>query len=151
MASQGLWFSNGRPEALDFAVTSGLRSNVLQNSIHNPEAVIIDYEAYKNTYKDTRSQCEAQGLVFTPVVFEAHGGGWGAAARRIYDNIAKQQTNSGMRCREGTSMRIAQRISTAIHMANSRAILTRLSPNNGTSHAPLDLDPALGMQTECWI
>ena len=131
--------------------STGKSFRFVLHGLYKPEAVIIDYEAYKNTYKDTRSRCDAQRFVFTPVVFEAHGGGWGAAARRIYDNIAKQQTNSGMRCREGTSMRIAQRISTAIHMANSRAILTRLSPNNGTSHAPLDMDPALGMQTESWI
>ena len=86
-----------------------------------------DYVHFKCQYKDTKQLCATQGLVFTPIIFESHGGGWSPDALRIFDKIAKQQTSSGYRCQEGNSLRIAQRISTAIHMANSRAILKRLA------------------------
>ena len=80
--------------------------------------------------------------MFTPVVFEAHGGGWGAAASRIYGSISKQQNSSGFRCKEGSIMRIAQRISSAIHMANSRAILKRLWPEESCGNEAIDLEAA---------
>ena len=44
----------------------------------------------------------------------------------MLSTIAKQQKTAGSHCKEGNSLRIAQRISTAIHMANARALLKRM-------------------------
>jgi len=52
------------------------------------------------------------------------------------DAIAKQQVSAGFRCREGNALRIAQRLSTAIQMANSRAVLKRL-PQLGNGGIPI--------------
>ena len=92
----------------------------------SPHVLYEDYAHFKCEYKDTKQLCEAQNLVFTPIIFESHGGGWSPDSLRIFDNIAKQQTSTGFRCREGNSIRIAQRLSTAIRMANLRAILKHL-------------------------
>ena len=123
---RGSALTNGRAEALDFAVTSGMRADRVEKAISNPEAIHLEHESFKRGFKDTKDKCVQEGVAFTPVVFEAHGGGFSAVARRLYDQIAKQQASAGLSCKEGLGMRIAQRISTAIHVANSRAILKRL-------------------------
>ena len=125
-----------------FAVTSGLRQDVIQTTIDAPERILSDYEDYKNEYKDTKTKCNQEGFAFTPLVFEAHGGGWSAAARRICGHIAKQQVSAGFTCKEGTSLRIAQRISTALQVANARAILKRLSQGAGECVDVFDLEAA---------
>ena len=88
------------------------------------------------------AQCEAQRLCFTPVVFEAHGGEWGTSVRRVFDSIASRHTASGCRSKEVAGLRIAQRISSAIHMANSRAILKRLWPRDVEGPSIIDLEAA---------
>ena len=118
--------TRARPEALDFAVTSGVRSDVVWQSGQEPEQLFDQYEQTKFTYKDTKNLCEAQGLEFTPLVFEAHGGGWSTKTRRVLDFLAKQQSSAGDYCKEGTGLRLAQRLSTSLHRENARAILKRV-------------------------
>ena len=65
----------------------------------------------------------------------------GRAARRLFDHVAKQQQSAGLSFKEGTGMRIAQRVSTAIQLANSRAILKRLGQRMDSSPV-LDLEAA---------
>ena len=77
--------------------------------------------------------------VFTPLVFEAHGGGWSKKSRRVLDFIAKQQANVGDFCKEGTGVRLAQRLSTSLHRENSRAILKRVGGSNTSPAAITDL------------
>ena len=103
-----------------------MTNNNVWKAADSPHLIYEDYVHFKCQYKDTKQLCASQGLVFTPIVFESHGGGWSPDALRIFAEIAKQQSSSGFRCREGNSLRIAQRLSTAIHMANARAILKRL-------------------------
>ena len=123
-------------------MTSGLRQDAVQKAIAAPQSVCLDYETFKNNYKDTKSLCEEAGFTFTPLVFEAHGGGWSAAALRVFGQIAKQQKSAGILCKEGVSLKIAQRLSTAIHMANSRAVLKRLSTGMPSAPTVLDLEAA---------
>jgi hypothetical protein len=66
---------SGGKEALDFAVTSGLRAGLIRQSGCLPEAVFQKYEAYKREYKQTAQACTAAGFRFVPLVFEAHSGG----------------------------------------------------------------------------
>ena len=139
---RGSGSTNGRPEALDFAVTSGMRQDMITKAIDTPESIVMEYENFKRTYKDTKSQCDQARLEFTPVVFEAHGGGWSQAAGRICEHISKQQISAGFSCKEGPSMRIAQRISTAIHLANARAIQRRLWQDETELTQAFDLEAA---------
>ena len=54
----------------------------------------------------------------------------------------QQQRNAGFTCKEGTSLRIAQRLSTAIHVANARAVLKRLSQQAPGRREAFDLEAA---------
>ena len=72
---RGMSSTSGRPEALDFAVTCGLTSDKVWKSAESPHVLFEDYCDFKQQYKDTGQLCSNQGLVFTPLVFEAHGGG----------------------------------------------------------------------------
>ena len=112
---------------MDFAVTSGMRAGQGAATSRNPEAPLCDYAAHKRAYKETDSKCRAEGLAFTPVIFEAHGGGWGVEARRVLARIAAAQTSRGAWCAQGHSLRIAQRVSSSLHRDNARAVLLRLA------------------------
>ena len=48
----------GTPAALDFAVTSGLRSDVVKRSAEDGSSVTKKYEDFKCTYMDTKSKCQ---------------------------------------------------------------------------------------------
>ena len=62
-----------------------------------------------------------------PIVFEAHGGGWGTQARKSLGFIGHQQAAAGEMCPEGAPLRMAQRISCSLQRENARAILRRLA------------------------
>ena len=71
---------------VDFAVTSGLRDDLVNEARQDPAAVWGRYEDMKRSYKDTAAECQRQGL---PFVVEAYGGGFGPMARRVVAHIAK--------------------------------------------------------------
>ena len=110
--------------------------------LDNPDRVLLEYEDFKRTYKETQKQCEENHICFTPVVFEAHGGSWSVAARRLVDFVAKKHQDSGYWHRGGCSLRIAQRLSTAVHAANARAVIKRLSQNQEAPAQVADLEAA---------
>ena len=115
----------GTPEALDFAVTSAMRSSLLRESASSPELVFERYERHKREYQDTARLCEAAGLHFVPMVIEAHSGGWSPLARGVLDWIAQQAAATSNNEPATVALRIAQRMSTALHRENARAILKR--------------------------
>jgi hypothetical protein len=125
---RGAGFSGGRPEALDFAVTSGMRRDRLCRTLNSAESICEDYAETKRQYKDTDQQVTEAGMKFTPIVFEAHAGGWGLAARQIIGSIAKHQEVAGRWFREGASLVIAQRVSMSLQRECARAVLRRLAP-----------------------
>jgi hypothetical protein len=129
---RGAGFSGGRPEALDFAVTSGLRRDRLARCLTSAESICEDYAETKREYKDTDKQVSEQGMKFTPIIFEAHAGGWGLAARQIIGSIAKHQEVAGRWFREGASLVIAQRVSMSLQRECARAVLRRLAPPEDT-------------------
>ena len=65
---------SGPPAAWDFAVTSGLRDDVLLSSVMDREAVLTNYEDFKENFKSTSTQCQQSGLSFIPMIMEASGG-----------------------------------------------------------------------------
>jgi hypothetical protein len=131
--------TNGCPEALDFAVTSGLRSDLIQRVCTDPEHIFSQYAALKETYRDTGQKCRAQGFQFTPLIFESHGGSWSLAARRIFDFVAKQQQSVGEVGLQGASLKIAQRLSSTLHRENARAIFKRLAQQSPGTPQVYDL------------
>ena len=123
-------------EALDFACTSGLRSDFLARSAAEGGAVFPAYEHLKRSFKDTDGACSRAGFKFTPMVLEAHGGGWSPLARSVLDKLAKAQSAAWAEGQEPSSLRIAQRISCTLQRENARAVLRRL--------VPPELSPAVG-------
>ena len=54
--------------------------------------------------------------------------------------LASQQKTAGEWCREGTPIRMAQRISTTLQRANARAILRRLGVKPTAADGDTDLE-----------
>jgi len=125
---RGAGFSGGKPEALDFAVTSGMRRDKLTRTLTSAESICEDYAESKRQFKDTEKQVSEEGMKFTPIVFEAHAGGWGLAARQVIASIAKHQEVAGRWFREGASLVIAQRVSMSLQRECARAVLRRMAP-----------------------
>ena len=121
------WCDNG-PVALDFAVTCGLRSDHLHHSAIDHTHALTEYEDFKRNYLATAQQCEQQGIQFTPMVVDAHGGGWGPAAKEVFKIIARAHANQTGTSISMASSEIAQRISITLERENARAILRRLGP-----------------------
>ena len=77
------------PACLDFAVTSGLRNDVIASTLLDRRLPAIKYEDHKCAYLDTKATCEVEGMSFIPVVVEACGGSWGPQAQKLWSEIAK--------------------------------------------------------------
>ena len=114
---------SGKGEAFDFAVSSGLQSELVHPVVDVPGLVFQRYEAMKRSFKDTAQMCESEGFVFTPMVLEAHSGGLSPTFRSAVDWIAKRQATCQHEDPEFVSLKIAQRISCTLHRENARAIL----------------------------
>ena len=113
------------PEALDFAVTSAMRTSLLREATATPELLFQRYEQYKKDYQNTADLCHAAGLRFVPMVVEAHSGGWSPLARATLDWIAKKRAALTHEQPDVIAFRIAQRLSATLRRENSRAILKR--------------------------
>ena len=80
---------DGHGGAIDFAVTSGLRTDRISAAATDPSSIVAAYEEHKRRYLDTERQCNEQGFQFLPFVVEAHGVGLAIGGRRIISVIAK--------------------------------------------------------------
>ena len=119
---------------MDFAVTSGLHTDMLQSSISDPTVVCARYDDFKRSYLDTEAQCAARNLDFLPFILEAHSGGVGKTARRVCSHIAKiGSAREGEEIKETTST-LFRRMSITLHRESARAVLRRL-PGCFTSEA----------------
>jgi hypothetical protein len=116
---------NGGGEALDFAVTSGMRADIFRQAAQTPELVFSHYAKHKREYLQTAKSCEEAGFRFVPVILEAHGGGWGSMARGVLDWVSRQVAAVQQEEVHVVSLRIAQRISCTLHRENARAVLKR--------------------------
>merc|ERR1712023_377513 len=62
---------------------------------YDPHAIFSSYEQFKKDFCPpgevdcTEVLCRRQGLSFTPMVMEFHGGGWSKEARWVLDTVAK--------------------------------------------------------------
>ena len=120
--------ARGTNEALDFAATSGMRADQLQHVVQDTNFTFQHYEGVKRQYLDRGKLCTDAGFQCTPLILEAHSGGWSATGRRVLDFIAKAAAAAENESESVTSLRIAQRISVALHKENARAVLKRSVP-----------------------
>ena len=133
---------SGKGEALDFAVSSGLQSELFLPVAETPGFVFQRYENLKRSFKDTAQSCETRGFEFVPMVVEAHGGSWSPLARAALDWIAKQQALCHNDDPAAVSLKIAQRISCTLHRENARAILRRTAVASSPCFPPSGWDEA---------
>ena len=115
----------GIPAALDFAVTSGLRVDLVNKSVHDNSAATEAYERLKRTYRNTEESCQAEGISFIPVICEADGGGWGPAAHRVWSELAKTKAMLTGEQNSTIANRLLQTLGLILHRENARAILRR--------------------------
>ena len=124
---------NGVPAALDFAVTSGMRRDMIAHSAASSTAATERYEETKRQHQDTAERCSEQGVNFIPMVLEAHGGGWGPAARQAFAVLAKRVADATGEEVAMVADRYAQRRSILLQKENARAVLRRLQQPAGVA------------------
>ena len=115
----------GVPVCLDFAVTSGLRVDRLRASAIDPASSISHYEGWKCDYLGTAASCRAEGMLFTPMVMEACGGGWGEEAMKTWSELAKNSALASGELRSFALSRLLGSMSIILHRENAIAILQR--------------------------
>ena len=129
-----------QPQAIDFAITSGLRDPQLGDGEAEVALIFREYEDFKRGYKDTDAQCRRQGLTFLPFVVEAHAGGWSPVARRAISSLASDIAAATHSDKAAVSLRIAQRISCSLQRESARAILRRRQCVSAPAPAPTGWD-----------
>ena len=119
---------SGPPAAWDFAVTSGLRVDMLRDAVQGSDNACTRYEDFKCEHEDTQAQCLAQGITFIPMVMEAVGGGWGKVARGVWSELAKSSAlaSGELQTKSSCAVWLRQRLSMTLHRENAHACLKRL-------------------------
>ena len=135
----------GTPAALDFAVTSGLRTDVVHRSAVDGSAAAKSYEDFKRSHLDTETACLSEGVTFIPIICEADGGGWGPTAHAVWSELAKHKSILTGEQDSITAMRLLQSLGLVVHRENARSILRRF-PNN----ADRDCSDLLAASVACY-
>ena len=115
----------GLPCALDFAVSSGLRTSIVEGSARDGSSCARAYEAFKCEHLNTRARCEEEGITFLPMVVEAHGGGWGQEAHKVWAQLAKLKCSITGERESSTACNLLQRSGVVLHRENAGSILRR--------------------------
>ena len=115
----------GAPAALDFAVTSGLRSDIVNRSALDVSASTKAYEDFKRSHLNTAQACQEEGISFIPMICEADGGGWGPAAHKVWSELAKNKALASGEQDSTIVSRLLQSLGLILHKENARAILRR--------------------------
>ena len=115
----------GGSAALDFAVTSGLRNDLLEQTAADGSSCLTQYENFRNTYLDTAKQCREEGIDFVLMVMEAHSGAWGRSASKVLLKRGKCISLVSGELSSTEAFRIKQRLRLILHRETARAILRR--------------------------
>jgi len=119
-------WSGGAPAALDLAITSPQRLDVLRQASLRKGAAAEAYEVYKRNYLDTSAVCTSQGLSFIPMVAEPSGG-WGPSGFCTLKALARAAAARSPTGAEPSAILAErlQRLCGAIRRATARAVLRR--------------------------
>ena len=115
----------GGSAALDFAVTSGLRTDMLEQTAADGCSGILAYEHFKNSYLDTATHCASEGVKFIPMVVEAHSGAWGPNASKVWLRLGKAISIISGESTALEALRAKQNLGLILHRETARAILRR--------------------------
>ena len=115
----------GGSAALDFAVTSGLRTDLLEQTAADGLSCLRSYESTKNSFMDTAAHCASEGLTFIPMVMEAHSGAWGPAATKVWLKLGKAISLVSGESTSIETLRARQNLGLTLHRETARAILRR--------------------------
>ena len=115
----------GGAAALDFAVTSGLRTDLLEQTSADGKSSLTSYEHYKNSYLDTAAHCASEDISFIPMVVEAHSGAWGPAATKVWLRLGKAISLVSGESAAVEALRARQNLGLTLHRETARAILRR--------------------------
>ena len=115
----------GAPAALDFAVTSALRGDIVGRSAIDGSASTKAYEDKKRSYLNTESMCREEGITFIPMVCEADGGGWGPAAHKVWSELAKLKALASGEKDSTIVGQLLPSLGLILHKENARSILLR--------------------------
>ena len=121
----------GGSAALDFAVTSGLRTDVLEQTANQGGlSCLTAYEEFKRSYQNTDQMCANNGITFVPMVFEAHSGGWGPAATKVWLRLSRAISLISGESTAVEVLRAKQIMGLTLQRETVRAILRRFPPKN---------------------
>ena len=115
----------GAAAALDFAVTSGLRTDLLEQTAADGLSCLRSYEHSKNSFLDTAAHCASEGITFIPMVVEAHSGAWGPAAAKVWLKLGKAIALVSGESTSVEALRARQNLGLTLHRETARAILRR--------------------------
>ena len=115
----------GGSAALDFAVTSGLRTDLLEQTAADGLSCLTSYEHAKNSFLDTAAHCASEGIAFVPMVVEAHSGAWGPAAAKVWLKLGKATSLVSGESTAVEALRARQNLGLTLHRETARAILRR--------------------------
>ena len=115
----------GGSAALDFAVTSGLRTDLLEQTAANGLSCLKSYEQSKMSYLDTATHCASEGIAFVPMVAEAHSGAWGPIATKIWLKLGRSISILSGESTSVEALRAKQNLGLTLHRETARAILHR--------------------------
>ena len=99
----------------------------MASSAEDAATVLSQYDAFKRNYLDTERLAEEAGFKFTPCVCEAQSGAWSGDGRRVMDKVAEAIASTTGESKSLASLKVAQRMSIALHRATARALLQRLA------------------------
>ena len=114
----------GSPAALDFAVTAPQRQETLAKASRETAAAAADYARHKENHLNTAQCCEAQGIVFVPMVVESTGT-WDKGAEVVLKHLARAvAARTGVESAT-THAALFQELSVTVRSWRARAALRR--------------------------
>ena len=128
----------GTPAALDFAVTSGLRSSQVAASMQDGSSAALNYEDFRRSHLQTQQLCEDNGVTFLPIVVEASGGGWGPTAMKVWSELAKTKALCTGESESIVAEQLYQSLGLILHRENARAILRRSADTSAVPSSVLN-------------
>ena len=145
-------WKRGTPAALDLAVTSGLRRDLIESSALDGSSAVSIYEDFKRTHLNTETACLEEGIQFIPLICEADGGGWGPAGHAVWKELAKHKSLLTGEPASITAGHLLQSLGLILHRENARAILRRFPKtnheNNGDHRVLLAASAACGTSAD---
>ena len=117
------WLS-GEPMALDFAVASPQRQEVLRQASFQKGFASSAYDTFKRCYQNTEAACRSQGFSFQPMVVEPTGG-WSADAVLVWKQLARLESRRTGEPEASVAQRYFQQLSVRIRRACADCILRR--------------------------